>query len=227
MKIISIFFMIILLNNCTQIDQTISKRTTKASRLPAGDTSKVFGFRSSYIGSNVGTIRYSMLNEETFQKVNGPGWIIADGRCVSLNCCKGATSEEWRKRKKCDLLKKDSDYHFLMGGQDQAPDFRGKFLRAKNNGITSKDCPTRSPDCFDSDGERGVGSFQGDTYKKHRHSTYNNYTGPEATNHPNIYSFTIHRDNKMGTYTPTTEVGSKETRPKNIAVNVFIKINDN
>jgi len=60
--------------------------------------------------STIGDYRESDLTEAEFQSLNGPGWILADGRNVS-----------------------GSRYH-LFTGKTVVPDARGVVLRGKNNG---------------------------------------------------------------------------------------------
>ena len=177
-----------------------------------------------------------MLSEEKFQSLYGDGWVLADGRCVSLDCCntplEGVDLDEWKTRKKCSkLLEKDSVYS-KETGTGKIPDVRGKFLRAKNNGITSDDCsgdPTLIKnllDCFDSDGDRELGSYQSNSIGNHLHDMKVSATANSTNNGHLAYSTNKIIESTRGQYMKNTGFGiGLETRPKNIAVNVFIKIN--
>lgn len=92
------------------------------------------------------------------------------------------------------------------------PDARGMFLRGKNNG--------RNDGLEDPAGERNLGDFQNDEFKSHTHSlpnlTSDSGSSTDGPNTPN--------DGTVENSTGAT--GGDETRPKNIAVNYFIKIND-
>ena len=183
-----------------------------------------------------------MLSEEKFQSLYGNGWVLADGRCVSLDCCKtpldGVDLEEWKTRKKCSKLLEKNSAYFKETGTGKIPDARGKFLRAKNNGITSEDCSGENTDCFDSDGDRDLGSYQKDELKIHNHNVSivhhhdipmygiggGSGTGIAYTGGGN-YQGTRSSHSVGSPATPTTNKGIQESRPKNIAVNVFIKIN--
>jgi len=209
-------FFLVLLNafGCSGLGQKVSKRVTKASRFPASEEK---GFRPSHIGSDIGTIKYSMLNESTFQRINGEGWVLMNGRCVESLCCKNKI----KKGSSVTCETKDSDY-FKLTGEKEIPDSRGKFLRAKNNGIKSEDCPDKYKDknCFDQEGERDLGSYQGDDFKSHTHVTTANVGNGTARNGAMV---------PTGIKSPRSNseaAGGNETRPKNIAVNIFIKIND-
>ena len=193
-KVYPLFLLFFLISGCTNLSPKFQKRT------PAQVENDTAIFSPSYIGSDVGTVRISMLDEGTFRKINGRGWVLADGRCVSTKC----------------NANEDSDY-FKLTMREKIPDMRGKFLRAKNNKITSKDCPEEDSSCFDSAGERALGSYQKDTFEEHNHSIPARFKLSDGSN--------------LGTYTQTGSsatgnTGGKETRPKNIAVNFFIKIND-
>ena len=189
----AIFFGIVLtlISSCSQTNKVFSKRRIKASRLPASKNS----FDPKFIGSDIGTIKYSILNEPTFQKINGEGWVLMDGKSFP-----------------------GSDYHTLTGKID-IPDARGRFLRMLDHGSN------RDP------GRNEMGSNQADTFRAHRHSISgqkhphtSDYLGGSTANYG--LNHTYDRNNYQYKQVISDE-GGVETRPKNIAVNVFIKINDN
>ena len=158
----------------------------------------------------VGSIVPSMLNENQFKaQVGDPStfssssskWTLADGRAISGSAYSTITS------------------------QSNAPDLRGMFLRGLNAG--------RSDDKQDPDGgSRSIGHYQEDQVKSHNHAngTYNQLmrphqgsasdtvTGadwnPGAGDEPDVISSD-----------PILSFGGAETRPRNIAVNYYIRIN--
>jgi hypothetical protein len=95
------------------------------------------------------------------------------------------------------------------------PDLRGMFLRGKNNG--------RLDGQQDPGGERTIGDLQADDFKSHRHDLIVYDSAGSGNNYPTDYF-----PNTSVTGVNTTAIqlsGGSETRPKNIAVNYFIKIN--
>ena len=152
----------------------------------------------------VGSIVPSMLNENQFKaQIGDPStfssssskWTLADGRAISGSAYSTVTS------------------------QPNAPDLRGMFLRGLNAG--------RSDGKQDPEGgSRFVGNYQADQFNLHNHAdgSYNrilkidgNFTGAThdySATEPNlIHSGTLQNS------------GGTETRPKNIAVNYYIRIN--
>ena len=149
----------------------------------------------------IGQMLQSMLTEAQMQSLYGTGWILADGRSVV-----GST-------------------YASVTGASVVPDARGVFLRGKNNG--------RSDGKENPGGDFALGTYQEDGNKSHNHmmpfsdpipgsvgTTYG-----EATGQPNAVT-----EDGGGTITSTrrhlTNVdGVLESRPKNLTVNTFIKIN--
>tara|TARA_B100000029_G_C17448175_1_gene913987 strand:+ start:291 stop:998 length:708 start_codon:yes stop_codon:yes gene_type:complete len=123
--------------SCSGLKPKFSKSLTKERRFPA---SKKSGFKSSHIGSDVGTIKYSMLKKSTFQKIHGKSWVLMDGRCVESECCK----DEKKKLEKTKNLEevtcddsKDSDYYHITNHK-RIPKAKSSFentysARIKNN----------------------------------------------------------------------------------------------
>lgn len=155
----------------------------------------------------VGMIVQSMLNETQFQALNGSNWILADGRSVA-----GST-------------------YATVTQSANIPDLRGMTLRGKNNG--------RSDGNQDPGGERALGNFQNDQMQGHNHAVsggayqvYNDYTvAGGAFARVTWAQAYVNLLNPLTANTPTTDgingsvrVGA-ETRMRNVAVNVFIKIN--
>lgn len=163
----------------------------------------------SHSSSSIGSVKQSMLDEATFQSIHGTGWVLMDGRDVT-----------------------GSDYDTIVFGGigGNIPDARGQFLRGKNN--------TRSDGNEDPDGERGLGDFQVDKLQGHRHEMWvDNDLGAGFTNGgQRLHRADAPRTGAAGTgdyiraLTPDGTNGTPrpgiETRPKNIAINIFIKINE-
>lgn len=150
----------------------------------------------------IGEIRYAMLTEEQFQAQAGKNWVLADGREVE-----------------------GSRYQQLTGNL-YVPDARGMFLRGKNN--------KRSDGNQNPEGDLYIGQYQPDTIKEHNHDagTYQSldYYHPDYSHSwddagievdPNEYISSSWRQVRGN----SGFSGSVENRPKNITINVFIKIN--
>lgn len=162
----------------------------------------------------IGSILASMLTEAQFQAQSGTNWILADGGSAA-----GSTYQ-------------------TVTGNSTVPDLRGVFLRGKNN--------SRSDGNEDPGGERTLGNLQGFALEDHTHYMMNldvasPGTAPTATSFlANQYLPTADNAYSMrGTATSATTmttggavnpfdtvtVSTDETRPTNVAVNYFIKIN--
>jgi hypothetical protein len=150
----------------------------------------------------VGMIVQSLLPPIQFQNYAGKKWIPADGR----------------------KIKKTSLYAILTG-KNRVPDLRGMFLR----GLNTFDEDTRNDGKEDPDGSnRTPGNYQDDSYAKHIHKMGVNgadtttMVGNGATQrlahfNPGAYG--------AGAPKQTHEAGDgKETRPKNVAVYYYVKI---
>ena len=204
-NLFSFLLPVILSASCAQLDQGKIQKRTVASVLQDRDLSQPI---TSYIGSDLGKIQYSILSEENFRLLNGRGWVLMKGQDIK-------DSDLYK------FLEKNGDggFHRILQMKGKLPDARGKFLRMLNNGITEKDCISKGhhKDCYDTDERRMMGSYQKDTFEKHSHSIGATFTSKGGSGY-GVY--TQVDDSRTG------ETGYKETRPKNIAVNIFIKIND-
>lgn len=99
-------------------------------------------------------------------------------------------------------------------GNTTVPDMRGQFVRGKNNG--------RNDGQENPDGDVVLGASQSDGNKSHNHAHaghVNSGGGYGGT------GFTFGGSNQVATYY-TSPDGGGESRPKNITVNIFIKIED-
>ena len=98
--------------------------------------------------------------------------------------------------------------------KERLPDAGGKFLRAIN---TKNDPETQDPD-----GVRAAGHYQSDDFRSHSHGTQG-YDKAQWYGENLVHSAA---DVKYGKHTNTTlPSGGNETRPKNIAVYFYIRIN--
>jgi hypothetical protein len=162
-------------------------------------------------GMPIGTIVASVLDYKTFSKLNGDleifnieksKWAPCDGRNVGK-----------------------SAFGSVRGN---VPDLRGVFLRGLNKFMDPEDGASELKENHkDPEPNRNAGSFQSDTLKNHKHairfsvsdnpSRYND-DGKAAAQ---MASTTNDINNKTG----QTDKGGEETRPKNIAVYYYIRIN--
>jgi hypothetical protein len=90
------------------------------------------------------------------------------------------------------------------------PDARGVFLRGMNH-----DRPTSEGDAA---GNRAMGAYQGDTFAAHSHTSpyqyYNGNAGPRGAS----------GNDAAGAAQQTSTTGDLETRPRNIAVHIYVKV---
>lgn len=168
----------------------------------------------------VGTIIASALPPATFTEAYGDSWILADG------------SDVYRVNGQLKLLQ-DSVYGQLACSnitdltQCKIPDLRGMFLRGMNVG--------RDDGLQDPEGSRLVGNFQSDTFQGHWHDLFSgrndnshyhaqgNISGHIQYSGEEIFPERVQNPSADMTNGPP-RVGS-ETRPKNVAVYFYIKIN--
>jgi hypothetical protein len=150
----------------------------------------------------LGEIRYSILSPKQFETLYGPGWVLMDGRRIP-----GSELEQQFKWEKL-------------------PDARGVFLRAKTHNRKLMDAHGNP------DGDLELGTYQPDQFAKHAHGirlecgpTHSNAT----TCQPPGSQYNYVNGNGLyphGSYSNTiSETGGDETRPRNITVNVYVKIN--
>lgn len=145
----------------------------------------------------IGDVKYSILEPPKFMEVNGSGWVIMAGQNIT-----------------------NSDLH-EFSGISILPDSRGQFIRSMNLGRNSEEGDTQ--------GDRQVGTSQLDSFQGHQleigvlgspgqlpgfRSGPNN--GPSFKNALGIV--------ELGEY-GTPRVGM-ETRPRNITLYTYIKINN-
>ncbi len=163
----------------------------------------------------LGDVKYSILKEDEFRHLNGESWIPADGRNIE-----------------------GSDLHKITG-MSSVPDARGMFVRAMGG--------SERPDDYREPESRGIGSLQQDTTRvprkafegttsesgSHTHAfntagIWNrSFSGASGT--PRTAHFELGDTLSAGNHRHEIRIekgGDEETRPKNIAFYLYIKINN-
>jgi len=155
--------------------------------------------------SNVmlGNVQYSILEPATFFKINNsckekPEWILMDGQNI-------AGSEL-----------------FKLTGTSKVPDARGLFIRSMNMDQDRKK--------GDAEGNRSVGQYQKDTFESHTHPItnlgLNNMLCPHNSLAGAEFSqFGGGQLKDINQIIKNEPSGGNETRPRNIALYLYIKVN--
>jgi hypothetical protein len=162
---------------------------------------------SSTDSSSIGDVRYSILEPDRFISLN-PGWILMDGRASKQSDTTFQNSELYLK------------YHVK-----KLPDARGVFIRGMNE--------NRGTDSGDADKNRFVGALQFDAIKKHTHNTSvaigyfciqsNNNIGPGGNSGNGMMA--VHPECTLEIRDIGKNLDGDETRPRNIALYTYIKVN--
>lgn len=154
-------------------------------------------------GSGLGTIVYSVMSESNFKKINGDEWELMHGT--------QSTSKDLKKNGYKESVLPNADGIFIRG-----VDYSGEI---------------------DSDGKRSVGNIQNDSFKAHRHIFGRGGTGegrPLKASDKNSNIYYVKWDSPAGISQSSISdvindidgnkiVNSKETRPRNLALNMYIK----
>ncbi|WP_412471493.1 hypothetical protein [Halobacteriovorax sp. RT-1-4] len=165
---------------------------------------------------SVGDIKTSIFSPEEFRSIHGPAWVLMDGG-----------KDFQRLRESFPELSLNQ----LLG--HGIPDARGKFLRMHNNGAK---CTEENEACsFDAQEGRVLGSYQEDAFQNitgtliqiahgrdvgssgsgvFQHIGQGNRGNAQGGGRAQSYKF----DASLVARTST------ETRPKNIAVNFYVKV---
>jgi len=160
-----------------------------------GLTTPSFSQENKYDQYEVGDIKTSLLQPKEFIQKYGNVWVLMDGREVS-----------------------GSDFS-MLSGINKIPDARGKFLRMNNNGAN---CNDKNNCAYDPDNTK-LGEFQNDNFKSHHHTQrFGNVKGHFSSSG---WESVPHVDRGSTNGQTTTLSGGSETRPKNISVNYYIKVN--
>lgn len=147
-------------------------------------------------GVKVGSVKQSMLGLTSFKQENGLGWVLMNGQSVA-----GTT------------------YASLVAGT--VPNANGRFLRTKDNGAG-----------LNGDGDTAVGTTQGHQSNNIQdiNSTANGggtVTGTQTVPTTGAYSNYVQTGRSDGgnTYDFRLRHRNVETRPYNVTVNTYIKVN--
>lgn len=147
----------------------------------------------------LGDVKWSILDPEKFQEVNGDCWTLMDGQSLP------------------------ADTKLKAMGFDKIPNGQGVFLRAIDMRTTGR---------LDPDRPRGTkpGDYQGENFKAHNHDLSNeiwvhhrSFVGSADADKTLKDRQTGSGDTKFSQ--KTEDRGGNETRPKNIALYLFIRIN--
>jgi hypothetical protein len=155
----------------------------------------------------VGDVKYSILDPVKFAQVNGDCWVPMDGRPLT-----------------------STDALSQLAGLSSLPNAGGLFVRAQDFANSDND-PDR-------DSNSPVATMQGDDFKSHNHNITDpghNHTGgafwpaggwPEQNQAGNPQDYTMFTNTGTSTTGITiNNTGGTETRPKNINLWVYIRIN--
>ena len=157
----------------------------------------------------VGDVKYSILPPDKFIAQNGKGWVLMD--------------------EKVQIIGSTLNTSF---GIKEIPDARGMFIRGLNLG--RKD-GNEDPFQLEIGHERVAGEFQRDAFQNHTHSISHDVGAPSKDNlmdgyHELFCIAKIDSWRQNETWTSGSVNGganySNETRPKNIALYIYIKINE-
>lgn len=164
--------------------------------------------------SEIGDIRYSLLEPEVFEEMN-KGWKLMAGQAMENN---------WDLFTLCTEKKLfDKESYAIL--KDNLPDARGIFLR----GMEYKSSTER--DMFQSEKQRmrKIGEYESDTFESHNHNQRLKYHAalnfddnsfpPSAATHADGRSKVVEGGE-------TGSKGGGETRPKNLAVYIYVKVSN-
>jgi|GEM_PF-1244458 len=160
-------------------------------------------------GTPIGTVISSPFPYAQFCEINGypqffdkqkSKWAPCDGRSIDSECFPG-----------------------------QTPDLRGVFIRGLNQFLKDKDEPKLEETRKDPEDDRNPSSFQKDGFSEHAHTEFvTYYTGSTGATEGNKSGVCNYPNSPHGVYSSgvkTSYEGIEETRPKNIALYYYIKIN--
>ena len=153
--------------------------------------------KTSLNNYQVGDIVYSLLDETNFKKNHGNDWVLM---------------------KKMSLI--DTKLSELTNIYE-LPDARGVFLRGKNNG--------RKIETGNSEGEKNIGHYQEDLSNRLLSVRANSGSQGDIRQttipHDGSWSSAIRNRHSQNPDHLVFRLNGHETRPRNITVNIFIKIN--
>lgn len=151
----------------------------------------------------VGAVIQSVMNEDDFQAQMGAEWVLMDGRPVS----------------KSDEISPYLDGTTDASGNILLPNAQGKFLRM----MDYRDAAQRAVN-GDPEDNRILGGYQRDTFKEHTHLQRTNRLASANAQGAFAYAGAPGKNAFENVSNMLQNTGDLETRPKNIAMNFFIKI---
>lgn len=140
------------------------------------------------------------------------GTIIAS--YLSKQQMKGTYGDEWVLANGDDVSTKSQ--FFKITGKTKLPDLRGMFIRGLNEG--------RNDGKQDPQPNRTAGDYQEDAFKEHHHKLIWHHRSFHGAGGPGIPPVDEPGKDQPDT-TKKPKEGGDETRPKNVAVYFYIKIN--
>lgn len=146
--------------------------------------------------AKVGEVRYSVLKPEQFIHLYGKSWVLMDGRNIN------------------------GTNLFDLTKSDVLPDGRGVFIRGAN---AKRDFQSGDPD-----GDRAIGSYQSDALRSHTHEYSDAHFAEVNAGNAGLQGNQGNSDFDNGRCTTnqtTAPFGGLETRPKNIALYCYVKVN--
>lgn len=149
----------------------------------------------------IGDVKYSVLDPVKFREINGNGWVLLNGASIEAS----------------ELA--------AYAGLSKLPDASGVFIRGMNF--------QRDPAIGDESGNRLVGEYQADSFQGHKHFAETNIAltlGVQASNSPRqrvtvTGANAVETEGKLDGGFGVPKI-AKETRPRNIALYTYVKIND-
>jgi hypothetical protein len=165
----------------------------------------------AYSNLTIGEIISSVLN---YDQLND--WLEEDRGCHATSTyapCDGRTVNE-------------TDLNRVLGNDYKVPDLRGRFQRGLNL-FHAEGQPPFDIHTADEDGaSRNVGDYQADDLKNHKHN-YNSHI-PHGWTVDYGHQQSLVKNDDFGiaeTGDPNGSITGKETKPRNISVYFYIKIN--
>jgi hypothetical protein len=168
--------------------------------------------------SPVGTIITSYLDWEAFQKITD-----------SNKDSNGTWQSKFSIWSPCDGRQIPNSYLSEITSSTNVPDLRGAFLRGLNvlDAVSEMKGKVNrvNNEQKDIDNGRTVGSFQADSLKKHQHIVSQNLGAYKDQDGPDNAGFLANAYQGNWGNVGSSWEGGEETRPKNVAVYYYIKIN--
>lgn len=148
---------------------------------------------------SIGDVKYSVLDPVKFIEENGDGWVLMD-----------------------DRIPLQGSVLYNKHGITSIPDARGLFIRSLN---LNRNDDKADPFTKENNIQRKMGDFQNDQIKSHNHDISGRYLEGQSGSGFNGYGFESNSRPGQKNFS-TSSPGGEETRPRNIALYTYIKINE-